>query len=92
MEEWENSDILIESICEEIINENILSLMKKVQVVVDGTDNFETRLILNKACFGKRIPYIYGESSASKGKWPPLFLAKRHVSNVSIQKRKRWLQ
>jgi molybdopterin/thiamine biosynthesis adenylyltransferase len=63
-----NSDILIESICEEITSENILSLMKQVQVVIDGTDNFEARLILNKACFEKRIPYIYGGIFGFKGK------------------------
>lgn len=63
-----NSDIFIESICEEITCENILRLMKEVQIVIDGTDNFETRLLMNQACFEKRIPYIYGAYSASKGK------------------------
>jgi len=63
-----NSDILIESICEEIMSENILRLIKGVQIVIDGTDNFETRLILNKACFEKKIPYVYGGIFGFKGK------------------------
>ena len=63
-----NSDILIESFCQKITNENILSLIRKVHIVVDGTDNFETRLILNKACFEKGIPYIYGGIFGFKGR------------------------
>lgn len=63
-----NSDIFIESICEEITRENILRLIKEVKIVVDGTDNFEARLLLNQACFEKRIPYIYGGVFGFKGK------------------------
>lgn len=63
-----NSNILIESYCQEITSENILSLIKKVHIVVDGTDNFETRRILNKACFKKGIPYIYGGIFGLKGR------------------------
>ena len=55
-----NSDVQIEPISEKIIDNNVLDLMKKVEIVIDGTDNFETRLLLNKACFGKKIPYVYG--------------------------------
>lgn len=55
-----NSDVQIESIYEKIIDKNVLDLMEKVEIVVDGTDNFETRLLLNKACFEKKIPYVYG--------------------------------
>lgn len=63
-----NSDILIESFCTEISNENILGLMKRVQIIIDETDNFQTRLLLNRACFGKRIPYVYGGIFGFKGK------------------------
>jgi adenylyltransferase/sulfurtransferase len=63
-----NSDIQIESICEEMTSENIRRLIKEVQIVIDGTDNFETRLILNKTCFEKKIPYIYGGIFGFKGK------------------------
>ena len=63
-----NSEIQIEPICEEITSENIPRLIKGVQIVIDGTDNFETRLILNKICFEKRIHYIYGGIFGFKGK------------------------
>lgn len=63
-----NSDIQIESVSEKIMGENVLGLTKEVQTVVDGTDNFEVRLLLNKACFEHRIPYVYGGIFGFKGK------------------------
>lgn len=88
-----NSDILIESICEEITSENVLRLIKEVQIVIDGTDNFGTRLIINKACFKKGIPYIYGGIFGFKGKMTTfipgrtpciecLYLKKEEVASV----------
>lgn len=32
----------------------------RYDAVIDGTDNFETRFILNDACVEKKIPFIYG--------------------------------
>lgn len=62
-----NSDIHIDAICTEITNENVLLLIKEAQIVIDGTDNFKTRLVLNKACFEKKIPYVYGGIFGFKG-------------------------
>jgi molybdopterin/thiamine biosynthesis adenylyltransferase len=63
-----NSDVRIDSIGEKITSENVSGLMKGVEIVVDGTDNFEARLLLNKACFEKKIPYVYGGIFGFKGK------------------------
>lgn len=63
-----NSDVQIDSISEKITSENVSGLMKEVEIVIDGTDNFETRLLLNKACFEKKIPYVYGGIFGFKGK------------------------
>ena len=63
-----NGDISIEPISEEITNRNIFKLIQGVEIVIDGTDNFETRKVLNKACFEKKIPYIYGGIFGFKGK------------------------
>jgi adenylyltransferase/sulfurtransferase len=63
-----NSDIHIDSIYAEITSENVLQLIKEAQIVIDGTDNFKTRLLLNKACFKKEIPYVYGGIFGFKGK------------------------
>ncbi|HVW35906.1 MAG TPA: ThiF family adenylyltransferase, partial [Pirellulales bacterium] len=44
-----NSTIEIEPIVADVDHANILSLLDGVDVLVDGTDNFETRFLLNDA-------------------------------------------
>ena len=39
---------------------NALSVIAQYDIVVDGTDNFPTRYLLNDACVLLRRPYIYG--------------------------------
>ncbi len=42
---------------------------------MDGTDNLETRYLLNEACLRLRIPFVYGAAIGSDGLtgtlWPP---------------------
>lgn len=40
--------------------QNILELLDDYDIVVDATDNLETRYVLNKACIAKEKPFIYG--------------------------------
>jgi molybdopterin/thiamine biosynthesis adenylyltransferase len=62
-----NSKIEIAPILKEIKEETVSELLRDIQIVVDGTDNFRTRLILNKACHSKRIPFVYGGIFGLKG-------------------------
>ena len=62
-----NSKIEITPILKEIEEDTVSELLSDVQIVVDGTDNFRTRLILNKACHSKRIPFVYGGIFGLKG-------------------------
>jgi adenylyltransferase/sulfurtransferase len=39
---------------------NALDLLSRYDVIVDGTDNFPTRYLVNDACVLTRRPYIYG--------------------------------
>jgi adenylyltransferase/sulfurtransferase len=39
---------------------NILSLVETATVVLDATDNFETRYLVNDACVKLGLPWIYG--------------------------------
>lgn len=43
-----------------LTSENVLEIVKKYDIIIDGTDNFETRYLLNDACVIARKPYIYG--------------------------------
>lgn len=55
-----NSDIKIEIIAEMISNDNVRTLVGDSQLIVDATDNFPTRYILNRAALSKNIPFSFG--------------------------------
>lgn len=55
-----NSTIEIEPIVADVDHANILSLLDGVDVMVDGTDNFETRFLLNDAAVKLGVPWVYG--------------------------------
>ncbi|MFZ3048204.1 MAG: HesA/MoeB/ThiF family protein, partial [Desulfatirhabdiaceae bacterium] len=50
----------IQPIQENIQDRNILELVEDCLVILDATDNLETRKVLNRASIQKRIPFIYG--------------------------------
>ncbi len=62
-----NSGILIEPIAADFNPESAERLIGNVDLVLDGTDNLETRLILNDACLKLRIPWIYGGAIMESG-------------------------
>jgi len=62
-----NSDIEVRGIVTDVNAENIEALIKGMTLVMDGTDNFETRYILNDACIKHNIPWIYTGAVASYG-------------------------
>lgn len=55
-----NSAVTIEPIVADIVPENVESIISGADIVIDGTDNFETRFLLNDACVKGNIPWIYG--------------------------------
>jgi len=55
-----NSSIKVDGIFVKINSENVDQLIKRADVVVDGTDNYQTRYLLNETCVRNRIPFIHG--------------------------------
>ena len=49
-------------------NHNISDLLSSVDVIVDGTDNFETRFLLNDFSCRENIPWIYGGVIGAEGR------------------------
>lgn len=62
-----NSDIRLEAIIADASPKNIDELLDGIDIVVDGTDNFQTRFLLNDACYKKGIPFVYGGAVSSRG-------------------------
>ncbi len=55
-----NPDVEIIAIKEKLNNKNILDLIKDYDIVVDGTDNFPTRYLINDACVMLKKPLVSG--------------------------------
>jgi molybdopterin/thiamine biosynthesis adenylyltransferase len=62
-----NSDICIDSRVEDVVPENIEALLDGIDVILDGTDNFETRYLLNDYAVQSLRPWIYTAAVGSYG-------------------------
>ncbi len=51
----------------EVTARTVAKLVAGVDVVLDGTDNFRTRHLLNEACMQARVPWIYGACVGAYG-------------------------
>lgn len=54
-----NPDVKIVALQQRLTSENALGLFEMFDVVVDGTDNFATRYLINDACVLTGRPYVY---------------------------------
>ncbi len=62
-----NSDVRVEALVEDINADGIESLVRESDIVLDATDNFETRYLLNDVCIKYNRPWIYSGVVASYG-------------------------
>ena len=62
-----NSEIEIEPHVTDVNYSNIEQLIEDCDVVLDGTDNFSTRYLINDACVKHETPWIYGAAVGSYG-------------------------
>lgn len=62
-----NSEIEVESIIADVNYSNVESLIDGCDLVLDGTDNFQTRYLVNDACIKLGKTWIYGAAVSSYG-------------------------
>lgn len=62
-----NSDIVLEPEIADVNYSNIERLIANCELVIDGTDNFTTRYLINDACVKHRVNWIYGAAAGSYG-------------------------
>jgi adenylyltransferase/sulfurtransferase len=62
-----NSEIVVEEHVADVNNSNIESLINGCDIVIDGTDNFQVRYLVNDACVKHGTPWIYGAAVSSYG-------------------------
>ena len=52
---------------EELVSGSFSGLDAKADVVLDGTDNFSTRYLLNDVCVKRGVPFVYGAAVSTGG-------------------------
>jgi molybdopterin-synthase adenylyltransferase len=62
-----NSEVTIEPVVTDIDHTNILDLVSDADLILDGTDNFETRYLINDAAVKLGKPWIFGGVIGSEG-------------------------
>ncbi|MFO7917789.1 MAG: ThiF family adenylyltransferase [Anaerolineae bacterium] len=62
-----NSEIEIEPLIVDVSAGNVEKIIGGSTLVMDGTDNLETRFLLNDACVKNDLPWIYGAALGATG-------------------------
>jgi len=62
-----NSEIVVEAKVEDVVPGNIHGLLEGMDLILDGTDNFETRYLVNDYAVESSLPWIYAAAVGSYG-------------------------
>jgi len=62
-----NSEVTVDPEIVDVNHSNVERLISECDVVLDGTDNFSTRYLINDACVKHNVPWIYGAAVGSYG-------------------------
>jgi len=67
-----NSSVTVEAEVADVDPTNIERLIEGADVVLDGTDNFETRYLINDAAVKRNVPWVYGACLGASGLMMPV--------------------
>lgn len=67
-----NSEIQIDPVVADANHGNIETLVDGANLILDGTDNFETRYLINDVSVKRGIPWIYGACVGAEGMVMPI--------------------
>ena len=67
-----NTSIAIDPVVADLVAPNAEHLLSDVQLILDGTDNFETRYLLNDFAIDRNLPWVYGAAVGSFGMKMPV--------------------
>ena len=60
-----NSEITVEPHAADLVPDNAADLLGNVHLILDGTDNFETRYLINDYAVSEKLPWIYAAAVGS---------------------------
>ncbi len=62
-----NPEVNLIGINKRIVPSNVLDIVNSFDIVLDGSDNFATKYLLNDACFFAGKPYVFGGATRFEG-------------------------
>jgi len=62
-----NSEVALEPLVADLCPSNASELLENIDLILDATDNFETRYLINDFSVREKIPWIYGAAVSSYG-------------------------
>ena len=62
-----NPDVLVDAVVADVDRGNVEGLVDGADVVVDGADNFELRILVNEVCVKLGVPFVHGAVSGTYG-------------------------
>jgi molybdopterin-synthase adenylyltransferase len=62
-----NSEVALEPVVADLTASNAAELFEGIDLILDGTDNFETRYLINDVAVRQDVPWIYGAAVGSYG-------------------------
>jgi adenylyltransferase/sulfurtransferase len=62
-----NSDVKVTGLVADLGADNAPDLVRGADLVLDGTDNFETRFLINDLCVRESVPWVYGACVSAYG-------------------------
>jgi adenylyltransferase/sulfurtransferase len=62
-----NSDVSVKGIVKDFNSKNAEKITEDVNIILDGTDNMQTRYLINDIGIKKNIPWIYGGAVSTYG-------------------------
>ncbi len=68
-----NSDVTVEPVVADVDYTNIRKLAEGVDLILDGTDNFEIRFLINDCALETGTPWVYAGCISSHGQSMPIF-------------------
>lgn len=81
-----NPDLTIVAYNERLTVANALEIIKEFDIVIDGTDNFATRYMINDACVLENKPLVFGAISKFEGQ-VSIFNCKQNVNEPAVNYR-----
>jgi molybdopterin/thiamine biosynthesis adenylyltransferase len=67
-----NSSICVRAVIADLTASNVGELLGDADIILDGTDNFETRYLINDFAVSRGIPWVYGAAVGSYGLTMPV--------------------